>query len=95
MERVGAAIDEGLEATKEFFSDSAITARVKKRFVRDEQVSAFDIRVATYDGLVILEGEAPSEDVAQRAVDIAKATKGVKNVENRIWIVRKAPSRAR
>lgn len=95
MERVGKAIDEGVESARDFLNDAAITTRVKKKLIRDEYVSGFDIDVTTIDGRVTLEGSAPSEEVAQRAVDIARATKGVKSVDNRLWIVTRTPSKAR
>ncbi|MGK7345548.1 MAG: BON domain-containing protein [Candidatus Nitrospinota bacterium M3_3B_026] len=94
MERVGKTIDEGVENARGFLSDAAITTRVKKRLIRDDYVSGFDIDVTTIDGRVTLEGDTPSEEVAQRAVEIARATEGVKSVDNRLWIVTRTPSKA-
>lgn len=95
MERVGSALDKGVEATRDYLSDAAVTSRVKKKYVRDEYVSAFDINVTTYNGRVILEGDVSSEAIAQRAVDMAKATKGVRSVENRLYIITRLPSKAK
>ena len=94
MEKTGAYIDKsvgkGVEVTKDFFSDSAITARVKERLVRDEHVSGFDIMITTRKGLVIVEGDVDSETVAERTMDIVRATKGVRKAENHINIAAKS-----
>jgi len=75
MERAGAALDRGVDRTKEFFSDVAITARIKQRLLEDEIVSVNDVAVKTVDGIVTLRGEVENETVAQRAMDIVRATK--------------------
>ena len=95
MERAGAAIDAGMERTREFFSDAAITTRLKKRLLRDEYVSGFDIKVTTSGGHVTLSGDVDSEKMARRALKIARATKGVRSVANEMYIVTRVPSRAR
>lgn len=95
FEHVGSALDEGIEKTREFFTDSAITARVTKRLAKDEYVSVIDFRISTNEGIVTVTGEAQNEQIAQRVVDIARATKGARGVDNKILIISKAPSQAR
>ncbi len=95
MERAGAALDRGIDRTKDFLSDTAITARVKKRFIEDEFVKMWKIKVSTSDRVVTLEGDVASEKIAQRAVDIAAATKGVIKVNNSLEIVTRTHSTAR
>ncbi len=94
MERTGEYIDDsveaGVETTKEFFSDSAITTRVKQRLLRDEHVSVFDIGITTKHGNVIVEGEVASEKLAERAMEIVLSTKGVRSAENHITIEKQA-----
>ncbi len=71
-------------STGEYTDDTAITARVKLAFVNDEQVSALDIKVDTFRGVVQLSGFAESRDVANRAATIARGVEGVKDVRNDI-----------
>ncbi len=93
--RAGKSIDSGIKKTKEFFTDSAITGRVKKRLSRDDYVSVFNFNITTSKGVVTVKGETDSEKIAQRVIDITRATKGVKEVENQIMIISKAPSSSR
>ncbi|GAA5234918.1 BON domain-containing protein [Verticiella sediminum] len=68
----------------EYTDDTAITARVKLAFVNDEQVSALDINVETFRGIVQLSGFVPQREMAQRAEQIARGVEGVKDVRNDI-----------
>lgn len=70
----------------EYTDDTAITARVKLAFVNDEQVSALDIQVETFRGIVQLSGFVTSRDLAERAGQIARGVEGVKDVRNDIRI---------
>lgn len=74
------------ESTGEYLDDSALTTRVKAKFVEDPQVSAMRINVETFKGVVQLSGFANSTDEAARAVNLAQATSGVKSVKNDIRI---------
>lgn len=73
-------------STGEYTDDTAITARVKLAFVNDEQVSALDIKVETFRGIVQLSGFVESPDLANRAATIARGVDGVKDVRNDIRI---------
>jgi len=55
------------ESTGEYLDDSAITAKVKSAFVADKQVSALDIQVSTFKGVVQLSGFAGSRQEIDRA----------------------------
>lgn len=68
----------------EYTDDTAITARVKLAFVNDEQVSALDIQVETFRGIVQLSGFVENRDLAERAARIARGVDGVKDVRNDI-----------
>lgn len=94
MERAGAALDRGVDRTREFFSDVAITTRIKQRLIEDEIISVNDVSVKTIDGVVTLRGEIKNEAVAQRIMDVVRATKGVLNVENKMVLVVKKRSKA-
>ncbi|VAX24816.1 hypothetical protein MNBD_NITROSPINAE03-2074 [hydrothermal vent metagenome] len=92
MEKAGKAVDRGIENTKEFFSDSSITTRVKTRLLRDDYVSGFDIKIATTEGSCSVKGEVESEKLARRVMGIVRATKGVKNARNHLVVVKRSLS---
>lgn len=68
-------------STGEYIDDSAITTKIKSRFVADSMVSAFDINVKTFRGEVILSGFVNTEAQKERAVAIARSTGGVREVK--------------
>ncbi len=94
MERAGAALDRGVDRTREFWGDVAITTRIKQRLMEDEIISVNDVSVKTNDGVVTLRGEIKNESIAQRIMDVVRATKGVLNVENKMVLVVKKRSKA-
>lgn len=83
---IGCAGSSTQESTGEYLDDSAITTKVKSAFVADKEVSALDIKVVTYKGVVQLSGFANSQREADRAVDLARNIKGVKSVKNDILL---------
>jgi hypothetical protein len=70
------------ESTGEVVDDSWITTKVKAAFVEDPVVSALGIKVDTFKGVVQLSGFANNSTEIQRAADIARGIKGVKEVKN-------------
>ncbi|MCW5627049.1 MAG: BON domain-containing protein [Burkholderiales bacterium] len=66
--------------------DAAITTSVNAGLVKDPDLSALRIDVDTKDGVVSLEGTAPSETARDRAIEIARSVKGVVAVENRLTV---------
>jgi hyperosmotically inducible protein len=68
-------------STGEYVDDSAITTKIKSRFVADSMVSAFDIHVETFRGTVKLSGFVNTDAQKERAVSIARSTAGVHEVE--------------
>jgi len=76
-------------STGEVIDDSLITTKVKSSFVADSTVSALDISVETNKGVVNLTGLVNSEAERQRAVQIARETSGVKQVDARNLIVKR------
>lgn len=72
------------ESTGEYIDDTALTTRVKAKFVEDPAVSAMHINVETFKGIVQLSGFANSQAEANRAVYVAQNTSGVKSVKNDI-----------
>jgi hyperosmotically inducible protein len=66
--------------------DTAITAKVKGEFVRDNEVNALDVAVTTRNGDVQLSGVARNVHEADRAVRIARSVPGVRSVSSAIDI---------
>jgi osmotically-inducible protein OsmY len=67
--------------------DAVITTKVKAEFAKDKLVSATAIKVETdSNGLVQLSGNAKTQAEADKAVLIAKNTKGVTSVKNDIVV---------
>jgi osmotically-inducible protein OsmY len=69
--------------------DATITGKVKAKFVADSVVSAMDVNVNTFDGVVQLAGFADSPAQARRAEQLARETSGVKSVKNDIRLAQK------
>ena len=69
--------------------DSAITAGVKTKFVKDEYIKAFDINVDTRNGNVVLFGNVPNHEIEQHAVLLARSVKNVVGVTSRMVVVPK------
>lgn len=75
------------ESAKENVRDAVITAKIKAEYAKDKDVSMMKIRVDTDDnGLVTLSGNAKSRAEADKAVRIARDTKGVSSVKNEIKV---------
>lgn len=69
--------------------DAGITAKVKSKFLGDTNVPGLKIDVDTKAGVVTLTGTVPTAAEKQRAVELAKATDGVKSVVDRIKVDKK------
>ena len=67
-------------------ADSAITTKIKGKYVADSVVSAFNVGVRTYEGTVTLTGTVGSIEAKRRAAAIAGETSGVKAVNDQIII---------
>jgi hyperosmotically inducible periplasmic protein len=61
-------------------SDPGITTAVKTKFAADDTVKAYQINVDTKDRVVTLKGEVDTEAAKARAVEVARATEGVRDV---------------
>jgi len=67
-------------------ADEVITSAINRKYVSDNLISALDIRVNTYRGVVTLRGSVRSAAVATRAVALARDTHNVSRVISRIRI---------
>jgi hyperosmotically inducible protein len=70
----------------EIASDTTITSSINTLYVRDQLVSAFDVNVDTSRGVVTLYGNVPSQQAAQRAVELARSVAGVKRVQSKLAV---------
>lgn len=69
-------------------SDVGISTNIKAKMAADPTVQAGQIEVTTADGVVTLEGNIDSEEAKQRALQLARETKGVVKVTDMIAVRR-------
>lgn len=65
----------------EVIDDAGITMSVKSRLLEDPLVKGLRIDVDTRDGVVFLTGSVGSDVEKDKAIELAKGTKGVRSVE--------------
>ncbi len=74
------------QETKRAAKDSAITTKIKSKYLVEKNFSSFKVSVETKDGVVILSGFVKDEATKVRAGQIASAVKGVKSVKNSLVV---------
>jgi hyperosmotically inducible protein len=74
------------DKTGEVITDAAITSEVKTKFLAEPGVSGLNINVDTNDHVVTLSGTIKSKAEADKAMRIARESKGVKRVVNHLKI---------
>jgi osmotically-inducible protein OsmY len=79
----------GRQSASEAADDTAITAKVKSSLIADPIVSATAIDVDTLGGMVSLNGIVTSEQERQRAIQLARSTQGVKQVDARNLVLKR------
>jgi hyperosmotically inducible periplasmic protein len=67
-------------------SDAGITTAVKGKLAVDSQVHSSEINVDTKDGVVTLTGNIDSQQAKDRALKLARETKGVRDVQDMISV---------
>lgn len=70
------------EGTGEYVDDAVITTKVKAALAADPAVKATEVNVETFRGTVQLSGFISSAEARQRAIEVARTTKGVRGVKN-------------
>ena len=68
-------------------SDAWITTRIKSKLAADPKLNPFNIDVDTLDSVVTLSGKVRSEAAREAVARIARNTKGVLDVDNRLQVV--------
>lgn len=66
--------------------DAALATDVKAGLAKDPELSALKIEVQATAGQVELTGTAPNAAARTRATEIAKAARGVQNVDNKLVV---------
>ena len=74
------------DKTGETITDAAITSEVKTKFLAEPGVSGLNINVDTNDHVVTLSGTVKSKAEADKAMRIARESKGVKRVVSHLKI---------
>lgn len=76
-------------------NDGTITMKVNSKFIGDSMISTFDIDVDTHNGVVTLTGNVANQQVAERAVMLARSVYGVRDVINNLRVGGVAPANRR
>lgn len=84
----GSSVSNAVTATGTAASDTLITGKIKSAFLADSDLKSTSISVDTNDGEVTLTGSLANQAQIDRAVNVASAVSGVKNVRNRLAIKR-------
>ena len=83
---VGCAGTTKQESTGEYIDDTVLTSRVKSALLNDPNVSGLAVNVETFKGIVQLSGFVKTVAERNRAVQLARAVPGVRQVKNDILI---------
>ena len=79
---VGCASTAKSEGTGEYVDDTVITSKVKAAILGESTLKSAEINVETFKGVVQLSGFVSSPAAASKAVELARAVKGVSSVKN-------------
>jgi len=71
-------------------SDDVIFRSVQERLLEDRRLRDVAVRAAVTQGTVVLSGRVPDEKLRERALEIARDTPGVVNVDSQIEVAPEA-----
>lgn len=74
------------DQSRQFLADSAITSKLKSKFLLEKGIPSTAISVETYEGRVQLSGFVDQAEVVARAGRIAAGVEGVKTVQNNLRV---------
>ncbi len=83
---VGCAGGKTYQSTGELLDDSVISNKVRLSILGDSKVKFGQVSVETFKGVVQLSGFVNTKEAANRAVDLARRVKGVKQVNNSLIV---------
>ena len=78
--------------TKAAVEDTSITTKIKSQYLANTDLRHVNVAVATTNGVVTLTGTVPSEDLRRLAVDLARHTGGVTQVDDQLRVLGSTPS---
>ena len=79
---VGCSATQDRESVGEVIDDTVITAKVKAALIDDEELSASEIKVETFKGVVQLSGFVSDRSDIPKATAVTNDIDGVKSVKN-------------
>lgn len=82
----GCAATPTRESTGGYFDDSTITAKIKADLLQDNKLTASDIHVKTYKGVVDLSGFVNRQADISEAGSVARQVSGVTSVHNNLIV---------
>jgi osmotically-inducible protein OsmY len=83
---IGERVAEGANEAQKALANTTLTGKIKSKMALDDTIKASGIHVETRDGAVTLTGTVGSDAERRRAVQLAKETKGVTSVTDRLTI---------
>ena len=87
MDQLDAQAGKAAQKVSDFVSDAGLTAKIKSKMALDEIVRARTIDVSTTDGVVTLAGTVRSVAERDQALRLARDTKGIKQVVDRLSVL--------
>jgi hyperosmotically inducible protein len=82
LSALGCASTSTQESTGEYVDDTVITTRVKTAILNEPSLKVLQINVETYRNVVQLSGFVGTAAEMNKAVELARAVKGVTSVKN-------------
>ena len=96
LERTGRVIRENAQkagrAISDASADARVTAAIKAKLVRDPELSAWNISVATTDGIVTISGSVSTPEQVGKAMLLALETNGARQVISTLQVKPPKPS---
>ena len=84
--KVGETAAAAANQAEQAVAEGSLTAKIKAKMALDDSVKALDINVDTTGSTVTLRGVVGSEAQRQRALQLARETKGVTQVVDRLTV---------
>jgi len=66
--------------------DATLASQVQAALQQDKDLQALPLTVSSTGGVVVVKGAAPNANLAQKAIQLAQAVPGVKEVRNEIKV---------